>query len=139
MVCPLYVDFTRSCIEKFPDFLVFPTFDLCESDDYNECIAYLILNSPFSCPYLVTCGKEYKKNLPRIVAKLLGEKETREIYYRYTVQYCTSQENHIHCAKYQLRSVGKVPPLNLFPDGREVNPLELLVKRKVLFSASKEK
>jgi hypothetical protein len=132
MVCPLYVDFTRNCIEKFPDFLVFPTFDLCQSDDYKGCLAYLILNSSFSCPYLITCGKEYKKNLPKVVTRLLGEKETRDIYYKYAVQYCTSQENHVNCAKYKLLSAGKIPPITLFPDGRKVNPLEFLVKRKIL-------
>ena len=137
MVCPLYIDFTRNCIEKFPDFLVFPTFDLCESDDYNECLAYLILNSSFSCPYLISCGKEYKKTLPTIVKKLLGEKETRNIYHKYAVEYCTSQENHVNCAKYKLFSEGKTPPITLFPDGRELNPLELVVKRKVISPASK--
>jgi hypothetical protein len=132
MVCPLYKDFTRECITQFPDFLVFPTFDLCNSEDYKECLAYLVVNSSFTCPYIITCGTEYKKNLPKIVTKLLGEKETRDIYHKYTSEYCISQENHINCAKYKLLSDGKTPPINLFPDGTTVNPMELILKRKLI-------
>lgn len=136
MSCPLYVDFTRECISKFPDFLVFPTFDLCKSDDYKECLAYLIISSPFTCPYLITCGKEYKKNIPKIITKLLGEKETRDIYYKYTSQYCISQENHVTCAKYKLLSEGKTPPINLFPDGTTAHPMDFIFKKKQIVSSS---
>jgi len=132
MSCPLYQDFTRSCIKKFPDFLEFPTFDLCESDDYKECIAYLIFTSEFMCPYLTTCGNAYKKNIPKIITKMLGEKEIREIFYKYSVQYCISQESHITCAKYKLLSEGKIPPINLFPDGSKIHPAELILKRKLI-------
>jgi len=132
MTCPLYVDFTRECITKFPDFLVFPTFDLCESDNYKECLAYLVVNSSFNCPYMITCGKEYKKNIPKVVTKLLGEKETRDIFYKYTAQYCVSQENYINCAKCKLLSEGKTPPINLFPDGSKIHPMELILKRKLI-------
>ena len=130
MVCPLYVDFTRNCIKKFPDFLVFPMFDLCDSDDYKECLGYLVVHSPFSCQYMSMCGNEYKKNLPMIITKMLGEKETRGIFYKYTSQYCISLENHIKCAKYKLLSEGKTPPINLFPDGSKIHPTELILKRK---------
>jgi hypothetical protein len=132
MGCPLYVDFTRECISKFPDFLVFPTFDLCKSDDYKECLAYLIVSSPFNCSYLITCGNEYKKNIPKIITNLLGEKEIRDIYYRYTTQYCISPENHVTCAKYKLLSEGKTPPITLFPDGSTVHPMEIILKKKLI-------
>ena len=132
MVCPLYVDFTRECITKFPDFLVFPTFDLCGSENYKECLAYLIVTSPFVCQYLTICGNEYRKNLPKIITQMIGEKETREIYYKIIVQYCVSQENHAKCAKYKLLSEGKIPPITLFPDGSVYNLIDLLLKRKLL-------
>jgi hypothetical protein len=136
MVCPLYVDLTRECIKKFRDFLEFPTFDLCASDDYKDCIAYLIFNSDFICPYLATCGNAYKKNIPKIITKMLGEKEIREIFYKYTVQYCISQERHITCAKYKLLSEGKTPAINLFPDGSKIHPSELILKRKLIIHQS---
>jgi hypothetical protein len=120
------------CIKNFPDFLVFPTFDLCESDDYKECLGYLVVNSSFNCQYMLTCGNDYKKNLSNIATKLFGEKETRDIYYKYTAQYCVSKENHIKCAKYKLLSEGKKPPINLFPDGSKIHPTELLLKRKLI-------
>lgn len=132
MVCPFYKDFTRECITKFHDFLEFPTFDFCASDDYKNCIAYLIFTSEFTCPYLTTCGNAYKKNIPKIITKMLGEKEIREIFYKYSVQYCISQENHTKCAKYKLLADGKTPPINLFPDGTKIDPMELLRKRKLM-------
>ena len=111
---------------------MFPTFDLCGSDDYKECLGYLVVNSSFNCPYMITCGKEYKKNIPKVVTKLLGEKETRDIFYKYTDQYCVSQENYINCAKYKLLSEGKTPPISLFPDGSKIHPKELILKRKLI-------
>jgi len=132
MSCPLYQDFTRNCIKKFHDFLEFPTFDLCESDNYTECIAYLIFTSPFSCKYMSVCGNAYKKNIPKIVTKMLGEKEIREIFYKFSNHYCISQENHVTCAKYKLLSEGKIPPINLFPDGSKSSLIDLLLKRKLL-------
>jgi hypothetical protein len=33
---------------------------------------------------------------------LLGEKETRELFYRFSAEYCVSQENHYNCAKFKL-------------------------------------
>lgn len=132
MVCPYYKDFTRECITKFPDFLEFPTFDFCASDDYKNCIAYLIFTSEFTCPYLTTCGNAYKKTIPKIITKMLGEKEIREIFYQYSVEYCISQENHTKCAKYKLLADGITPPINLFPDGKKIDPMVLLRKRKLM-------
>jgi hypothetical protein len=132
MACPLYIDFTRECITKFLDFLEFPTYDLCGSDDYKGCIAYLIFTSKFTCPYLTTCGNAYKKNIPKVITKMLDEKGIREIFYKYIVQYCISQENHINCAKYKLLSEGKIPPINLFPDGSKIHPMEMILKRKLI-------
>jgi hypothetical protein len=132
MSCPLYQDFTRTCITKFPDFLEFPTFDLCESDDYKECLAYLIFTSTFMCKYLTDCGTVYKKKIPTIIKKMLSEKETREIFYKFSAQYCVSRENHVNCAKYKLLSEGKIPPLNLFPDGSKSSLIDLLLKRRLI-------
>jgi hypothetical protein len=132
MVCPLYKDFTRECITKFPDFLEFPTYEFCASDEYKDCIAYLIFSSEFICPYLTTCGNAYKKNIPKLITKMLGEKEIRDIFYKYSVQYCISQENHIKCAKFKLLAEGKIPPINLLPDGNKVDPMEIILKRKLI-------
>jgi hypothetical protein len=135
MSCPLYQDFTRMCIKKFPDFLEFTTLDLCESDEHKECLAYLIYTSPFTCKYLSDCGNVYKKKIPMAITKMLGEKETRDIFYRFSAQYCISQENHITCAKYKLLAEGKIPPLTLFPDGSHSSLIDLLLKRKLLVTS----
>jgi hypothetical protein len=132
MGCPLYRDFTRTCIEKFPDFLMFPTFELCDSNDYNECIAHLIYYSPFVCPYLIPCGNAYKNNVPKVITKMLGEKETREMFYKYTAYYCISKENHTKCAKYQLLVEGKTPPINLLPDGSKSSIIDVILRRKII-------
>jgi hypothetical protein len=130
--CPLYQDFTRTCISKFPDFLEFPTLDLCESDEYNGCIAHLIFTSTFMCRYLTDCGNAYKKKVPKLITKMLGEKETRELFYRFSAQYCISQENHRNCAKYKLLAEGRVPPINLFPDGSKSSLVDVLLKRNLI-------
>jgi hypothetical protein len=132
MGCPLYRDFTRMCIDKFPDFLMFPTFDLCGSDNYKECLAHLIYNSPFVCQYLITCGNAYKKNVPKIITKMLDEKEIRNMFYKYTAQYCVSKENHTKCTKYVLLSEGKIPPINLYPDGSKSNLIDVILRRKLI-------
>jgi hypothetical protein len=119
------------CISKFPDFLEFPTLDLCESDHYTDCIAHLIYTSPFMCRYLTDCGNAYKKKVPKLITKMLGEQETRELFFRFSAQYCVSEENHKNCAKYKLLAEGKVPPINLFPDGTKSSIIDLLVRRKL--------
>ena len=132
MNCPLYQDFTRTCIKKFPEFIEFPTYSFCKSDDYKKCLAYIIYSSPFVCKYLVPCGNAYKKDVPIIITNMFGETETREIYYHLTVHYCLSQENHINCAKYKIYEQKKKPPLNLLPDGRRVHFIDALLKRKII-------
>ncbi len=63
---------------------------------------------------------------------MLGEKEIREIFYKFSNQYCISKENHVICAKYKLLSEGKTPPLNLFPDGSKSSLIDLLLKKKLI-------
>jgi hypothetical protein len=132
MNCPLYEDFTRNCIKKFPEFIEFPTFALCESDEHTKCLAYLIYNSKFFCKHLISCGNAYKKNVPKIITNMLGDMETREIFYKLIVQYCLSQKNHLTCAKFKIYEQGEIPPLNLFPDGKKVHITDLIFKRKII-------
>jgi hypothetical protein len=62
---------------------------------------------------------------------MLGDREMREIFYKLSVQYCLSQENHLACAKYKIYEQGEKPPLNLFPDGKKVHITDFLLKRKI--------
>ena len=63
---------------------------------------------------------------------MLGDREIGEIFYKFSVQYCLSQENHLTCAKYKIYEQGEKPPLNLFPDGKKVHIADLLLKRKII-------
>jgi hypothetical protein len=114
------------------DFLEFHNYDLCVTDRYTECLAYLVYNSPFACKYVTTCGKAYKHGVPKLLMNMLNEKETRDIFYNLSVQFCLSQDKHNTCAKYKIYEEGKVPPINLLPDGSKSGLIDLLLKRKLL-------
>jgi len=45
------------------------------------------------------------------------------------MKYCLSPEKSETCAKYQLYFKREIPPINLLPDGRKINPFDLLLKR----------
>ena len=49
MSCPLYNDFTRECVEKFPEIVSIGTYDYCSSDGYKTCPFYKIIveKSPY--------------------------------------------------------------------------------------------
>jgi hypothetical protein len=84
------------------------------------------------CKYLTTCGKAYKHVVPKLIMNMLNEKETRDLFYKLSILYCLSAENHNTCAKYKLLDEGKVPPINLSPDGSKSSLIDILLKRKLI-------
>jgi len=131
MVCPLYVDFTRMCIKKFPGLVKTASYEICESEQYVGCQIYKICKSDFNCEYLHDCSKQYLEKMPKFVTTLFmddkGVKDMTDIL----MKFCLSPEKSKTCAKYQLYSKGEIPPINLLPDGRKINPFQILFKRKI--------
>jgi len=130
MVCPLYVDFTRMCLEKFPALVKFTTLQTCESEQYVDCAIYQVCTSDFNCEYLPSCSKQYSEKMPKFLMTIFMNKEASEILNDIRTKYCVSPENSKTCAKYQLYSKGEIPPLTLMPDGQRIRPFDLLFKRK---------
>ena len=74
MSCPLYEDYTRGCINVFPDVVTFSNFDVCESKAYQKCPIYHVINSKFRCQYFHTCLQAYIKTIPTFIEKLFAIK-----------------------------------------------------------------
>lgn len=131
MVCPLYVDFTRTCINKFPMLVKVTTFEVCESDQYEKCQIYMICTSAFNCEFLEQCTNQYIEKLPKFVTNIFmtenGVKEMTDVL----IDYCLSPEKSKTCAKYTVFCKGEVPPINLLPDGRKITPFDILFKKKI--------
>ena len=137
MPCPLYVDFTRGCIEEFPDFVTYSNFDICESEEYKKCPMYIVINSKFKCKYLHTCSHTYHKDVPKFIDKIfLQEKVKGDIIIGLTKKYCLSEDNYQNCMRYKLLSQGKKPPLTLFPDGEKIHFSDLLLRKKLIVDIS---
>ncbi|HUT00590.1 MAG TPA: hypothetical protein VMY59_09765 [Candidatus Thermoplasmatota archaeon] len=132
MVCPLYVDFTRGCIKKFPSFIKFVTFKTCESEQYVDCLMYQVCTSSFNCEYLIRCSNQYNEKIPKFTMTLLMNKEAGKVITDIQKKYCLSPEISKTCARYSLLSKGEIPPVNLMPNGQKISPLDLILKRKLI-------
>ncbi len=130
MVCPLYKDFTRECIIKFPSLVQFTTYQTCESEQYTDCPIYQVCTSEFICEYMPSCGDLNNKKFPAVLKTIYKNKEAQKIATEIWTKYCLSPEYSKTCAKYQLLLSGETPPLTLMPDGKKINPLDLFLKRK---------
>ena len=109
MTCPLYKDSTRTCIRKYERVLKIQTFDICISNNYDECPMYNIIEKKVECcEYTPVCDEEmdfsvwdfeHLKNIANNFC-FYGKKEK--------------------CAIYKLRKVGKDVPKGLQPDGSKI-------------------
>lgn len=107
MSCPMFKDYTRECISKFKEISKVSSYDLCDSENYEECPAYQIeFKKRGQCEFLTNCKADVKINTDDF-EKI---KEFGNIY-------CLSSENKIKCARYILYKEGKKVPANLLADG----------------------
>jgi hypothetical protein len=132
MGCPLYVDFTRMCLEKFPTLVKFSTLQTCESEQYANCPIHQVYNCNFYCEYFYDCANQYIEKMPKVLMTVYTNKDAAEVAKDIWTMYCLSPEHSKICAKYQLRSKGEIPPLNLMPDGSKISAFDLLFRRKLI-------
>lgn len=131
MSCPYFIDFTRNCIRKYPAIIQYKDYSKCESDGYKKCIIYNILSSTFRCKYLDSCLNMFPDDLPEFF-KLLNQDETIYAFVTEpTYRYCLSQQNYLQCVRYKIKETGQRPPPGLTPDGKNVNIIDSVVKRKI--------
>ena len=135
MGCPFYEDFTRLCIKKFPQLVKVASFEICETEQYVGCQIYKICTSNFNCEFLEKCTNQYIEKMPKFVTTLFmddkGVKDMTDVL----MKFCLSSEKSKTCAKYQFYSKGEIPPINLLPDGRKINPFDILFKRKFIVNS----
>jgi hypothetical protein len=135
MNCPLFEDYTRGCVSKYPDFVIYSNFDICGSAEYQKCPMFIVINSKFKCQYLPTCSHSYNVSAPKLIEKIfLDEKFKNDIIMSLVKKYCISDDNSRNCARYKLISQGEKPPLTLLPDDTKIHFIDLLLKKKIMIS-----
>jgi hypothetical protein len=131
MSCPHYVDFTRTCIRHFPRVLEYSSYTVCESEDYQNCLAYIALKTGFLCPFHLSCLEDLTTGTPIIVKYLIENEKMVKLFKSMAHKYCTSEENHRQCACFKLYEKGIHPPTELLPDGRKMRLRDLIFKREL--------
>ena len=109
MICPMYKDFTRECVEKFEEIIYISNLDLCDSDRYKECPFYRHINEPEKrCEYADKC---------------MNDISIRETPFEQIMEcantYCFT-ENKVNCERYKVMKTGKVTPEGLRVDGSRI-------------------
>jgi hypothetical protein len=132
MSCPHYIDFTRTCIQRFPRVLEHSDFTVCDSEEYHNCLAYICLKTGFLCKYGDQCLEDLLTKMPVVVKYLIENEKTVNLFKNLAEKYCTSQEKHSQCACFKLFEQGIHPPVELLPDGSKVRLRDLLFKKEII-------
>ena len=109
MSCPMYIDLTRECADKFEEIVNISNFNFCESGRYKLCPFYRNIHEPEKrCEYDDICMKD------------LTIRETPfEQIMEGSNKYCFT-ENRVNCERFKLISAGKTVPEGLLPDGSKI-------------------
>jgi hypothetical protein len=132
--CPLFIDFTRMCLVKFPTLVKFSIIQTCASEHYVDCPIYQVHDSDFYCKHFYDCANQYIENIPKILQDIFINKNMFEVLKNIWTNYCLSPENSKTCAKYQLYSKGEIPSITLMPDGKKISSFDLLLGRKIIIT-----
>ncbi len=132
MSCPRYVDYTRTCIKSFPRVLEYTSFTVCESENYQECLAYIALKTGFLCRYNVQCLEDLVTEMPLFVKYFIEDEKTMKLYKSMVEKYCTSEAKHCECACFKLFEQGIHPPTELLPDGKKIRMRDLIFKKEII-------
>lgn len=107
MTCPMYKDYTRECVTSYESAIKVFSFDICDSDNYNECPLYnIITNKVEYCEYTHKCDEEM--NFGSLDFEHIKDIATNFCFYG----------NKKKCAIYKLRKAGKKVPKGLQSDGK---------------------
>jgi hypothetical protein len=131
MGCPHYIDFTRTCIQHFPRVLDYSSFKVCNSEEYDKCLAYICLKTGFLCKHNEQCLEDLVTKMPILVKYLIEDEKTVRLFKSLAKKYCTSEENHRRCACFHLFEQGIHPPAELLPDGTKIRLRDLLFKKEI--------
>ncbi|MBN1859858.1 MAG: hypothetical protein JW840_00195 [Candidatus Thermoplasmatota archaeon] len=129
VTCPFFVDLTRECIKKYKEFARYQSYDLCDTDNFSQCLLYTVCTADFNCKYLDRCSKIFHDNAPQLIQKIFSEDKVYKFLVSTTTTYCLSQSNAKHCARYKRFELGETPSYKLFPDGQR-HILDFIVSAK---------
>lgn len=131
MECPYYKDYTRHCIEFFPRVVQYSDFSICESDIYQNCLAYYVLQKKFRCKYVRTCSEFLIQEHHWIIKHFAEDEKVKSLFRDSVDKYCSSEQNYVLCANYKLFEQGIKPPVELMPDGRKLRIRDILLKKEL--------
>ena len=119
MSCPLFVDYTRTCISNFKTLVEFTDYSFCESEGYKDCIFYRSIKEPTKrCKFSERCIGLHM-NMPTDDFKLdiHGLNEMGKYY-------CFN-DNRTNCAIYKKFEAGEEVSPFLHPDGSLVQKAQV--------------
>jgi hypothetical protein len=107
-------------------------FETCESEEYQNCLAYIALKSDFRCTYQNQCLEDLVLHVPILAKFFIEDHKTIELFKQMVTKYCSSQENHKTCACFLLWEQGIHPPFELLPNGKKFRLRDLVLRREVI-------
>jgi hypothetical protein len=72
------------------------------------------------------------KEMPIFIKYFIEDEKTVKLFKSMAEKYCTSKENNVQCACYQLFEQGIHPPAELLPDGKKIRLRDLLFKKEII-------
>lgn len=120
MSCPHYIDYTRNCIQYFPRVIEYFGFDICDSNDYQDCPAHIFLKSGFICKNKNQCLENLINKNPLLLKYFITRKTTTTLLKSIIEEYCSSKEKHICCTRYKIIEMGLRYPVGLLPNGKKI-------------------
>ena len=109
----------------------YPSFSTCESENYHDCLAYVVLQNTFRCKYFNRCLEDVVKSMPILLKYFIDDSKTIKIFKEIAEKYCTSDPKHRQCENFKLLEQGINPPVDLLPDGRKIHLIDVLLKKEI--------
>ncbi|MDD5495785.1 MAG: hypothetical protein PHP46_01635 [Candidatus Omnitrophica bacterium] len=106
MNCPMFIDYTRECVEHVKIVPEVNTFKFCTTEHHKECPFYKTIKKiGVVCEYISTC----------VIYKRLSIVDFDK-FMETTKKYCLSKDS-VNCQRYITKKSGKTPPDDLLPEG----------------------
>ncbi|MCX5694738.1 MAG: hypothetical protein NT014_06445 [Candidatus Omnitrophica bacterium] len=110
MNCPMHVDYVRECVSFINLIQETNTTLFCCTEQYENCPFYKTIKKIGYVCKMVNICPIYKDLSINDFAR----------FSEITSKYCLSN-NNVNCARFKIKESGKIPPINLMPDGKSVS------------------
>ncbi len=138
MPCELFKDYTRMCVERFDNVLMFWPLSICENEEnYKNCPLYIAIKDKKPvCNRLEECTKsvsEFGSDVSEIIKGFSTNEKIWKKYWTDMKNYCLN-ENYINCQRHQTLEKERVVSNDINPDGSIFNYAEFFVVKKEVAS-----